>query len=81
MSGGRSLGLGTLPRTRRGATVGRGRRFAGAAVRDVGGARAARAGMRPGTGLFRRAAARRGVPLSGVIVRLLRPVRNAAKGP
>ena len=46
----------------------------------------ARAGMRPGTGLSRHAVARRGVPLSGVIVRLLRAAvtgrepRNTGKG-
>ena len=48
------------PRTRRGATVGRGRRFAGAAVRDVGGARAARAADLAGSDrlcVFRRVAA------------------------
>ena len=79
----RAAGLGVSGRfpARGGAPrFGRGRRFAGAAVRDVGGARAARAGMRPETGLSRRAAACRGVPLSGVIVRPLRPVCNATKG-
>ena len=58
MMGGRPWGLGTQVPARGGTPrFGRGRRFAGAAVRDVGGARAARAGMRPGTGLFGRAVA------------------------
>ena len=73
MSGGRSWDLGTQVPARGGAPrFGRGWRFAGAAVRDVGGARAARAGMRPETGLFRHAVARRGVLRSGVFTRLLR---------
>ncbi len=39
---------------------------AGVAIRDVGGARASRAGMRPETDLFRHAVACRSVPRSGV---------------
>ena len=53
MMGGRPWGLGTLPRTRRGATVGSGWRCAGAAVRGVGGARAARALRAEATGAVR----------------------------
>ena len=77
MMGGRPWGLGTLPRTRRGATV-----WAWQALRRRGGTGCGRGPCRAcgDASRDRSFRARRGVPRSGAITRLLRPVCNATKG-